>query len=86
MKQRLVAALMVPSSVPTAQAVDQIYSDTQLYSGANGPPPGWADGYTYSIRSASECKRLMSRVPLDARDRNLLSCITRDKRPQAPTS
>jgi hypothetical protein len=77
---------LVVAAILAIVAGPALAQDTVLYSGANGPPEGWADGYKYSLATATECKRLMSRVPLNAPSRPLTTCITRDKRPRPPTS
>jgi hypothetical protein len=41
-------------------------------------PKGYVDGWTYSLRSLSECNQLMARVPLDAPARPHLKCIVKD--------
>lgn len=80
MRKLILAAVFIAIAYPAAA------QDATLYSGVNGPPEGWTDGYKYSLKTAAECKKLMLRVPLDAPSRPLTTCITRDKRPKPPTS
>lgn len=75
----LIAALALISFPASAQ-------DTVLYTGVNGPPEGWADGYKYSLSSAAQCRKLMTEGPKTAEARRGLTCITRDKRPKLPMS
>lgn len=50
-------------------------AETVLYTGVNGPPPGWAEAMTYSIRSAADCRKLLATVRPE--QRRGLSCISR---------
>jgi hypothetical protein len=64
------------------------HAESMLYSGVD-IPKGWADGFTFSVRSRTDCQRLMAQIPNDATDKRKLKCIARvdpNAAKPAPTS